>query len=45
MRDATFSDGDFKPRSYAESVACDVPDNRQPRLRQTPCSPRSLQQE
>jgi hypothetical protein len=24
--EATFSDGDFSPRSYADSVACDVPD-------------------
>ena len=27
IRDATLSDGDFSPRSYAESVARDVPDN------------------
>jgi hypothetical protein len=26
LRSATFSDGDFHPRPYAESVACDVPE-------------------
>ena len=28
IRAATFSDGDFTPRSYADNVACDVPDFR-----------------
>jgi hypothetical protein len=45
IRDATFSDGDFNPRAYVESVACDVPDIAASWTCVSPRSARSLEQE